>query len=73
VVDGNRQLKLFAGGCPAASHFSCLAKKNNQKKSPPVRRPCGVPSIFRQQAGLRNSPWRGTQNVPHCGAQTVLA
>jgi hypothetical protein len=23
----------FAGGCPAASHFSCLAKKSNQKKA----------------------------------------
>src|SRR5450759_1005756 len=41
------------------SHFSCLAKKSNQKKSPPVCRPCGVPSISRKQAGLRNSTWRG--------------
>ena len=37
-----------AGGCPAASYFSCLAKKSNQKKSPPVCRPCGVPSISRK-------------------------
>jgi hypothetical protein len=32
----------FAGGRPAASHFSCLAKKSNQKKEivpglPPLR------------------------------------
>src|ERR1035437_4630548 len=31
----------FAEGCSAASYFSCLAKKSNQKKSPPVCRPCG--------------------------------
>ena len=31
-----------AGGRPATSHFSCLAKKSNQKKSPPVCRPCGL-------------------------------
>ena len=31
----------FAGGRPAASHFSCLAKKSNQKKLPPVCRPSG--------------------------------
>src|SRR5450759_960230 len=45
-----------AGGCPAASYLSCLAKKGNPKKSPPVCRPCGVPSIRRKRAGLRNSP-----------------
>src|SRR5664279_2381024 len=54
--------------------FFCFAKKKvTKEKATPARRPFGVPSIFRQQAGLRNSPWRGTQNVPHCGAQTVLA
>jgi hypothetical protein len=25
----------LAGGCPAASYFSCLLKKSNQKKSTP--------------------------------------
>jgi hypothetical protein len=54
--------------------FSCFAKeKVTKKKATPVYRPFGVPSIFLQQAGLRNSPWRGTHPVPHCGAQTVLA
>jgi hypothetical protein len=54
--------------------FSCFAKeKVTKKKATPVCRPFGVPSIFRKQAGLRNSPWQGTQNVPCCGAQTVLA
>jgi hypothetical protein len=38
------------------SYLSCLAKKGNPKKSPPVCRPCGVPSISHKQAGLRNSP-----------------
>ena len=35
------------GGSPTASHFSCLAKKSNPKKSPPVRRPFGVPCVAR--------------------------
>jgi hypothetical protein len=26
----------LAGGSPAASHFSCLAKKSNQKKATPT-------------------------------------
>jgi hypothetical protein len=26
-------MRRLAGGCPAASHFSCLAKKSNQKKA----------------------------------------
>ena len=38
---------------PHASYLSCLAKKGNPKKAPPVCRPCGVPSISRKQAGLR--------------------
>ncbi len=29
----------FAGGGPAAGYFSCSAKKSNQKKAAPVRRP----------------------------------
>jgi hypothetical protein len=37
--------------------FFCFAKKKvTKEKVPPVRRPYGVPSIFRKQAGLRNSP-----------------
>ena len=46
----------IVGGSPTASYLSCLAKKGNPKKSPPVCRPYGAPSIFRKQAGLRNSP-----------------
>jgi hypothetical protein len=50
------QVKVnFAGGCPAANYFSCLAKKSNQKKSPPVYRPCGVPCVARLTRRLRNS------------------
>ena len=62
-----------AGGSPAASHFSCLAKKSNQKKSTPVCRRYAVPSISRKQAGLRNSTWRGAHPAPHCGTRTVFA
>ena len=32
----------LAGGSPAASHFSCLAKKSNQKKATPLRHPFGA-------------------------------
>ncbi len=42
--------------------FSCFAKeKVTKKKATPVCRPCGVPSIRRKRAGLRNShdPLRG--------------
>ncbi len=64
----------FAGGSPAASHFLLLRqRKSNQKKATPVCRPCGVPSISRKQAGLRNSTWRGAHPAPHCGTRTVLA
>jgi len=34
--------------------FFCFAKKKvTQEKATPVYRPCGVPSIFHKQAGLR--------------------
>jgi hypothetical protein len=50
------QIKVnFAGGCPATSHFSCLAKKSNQKKSPPVYRRFAVPCVARLVRRLRNS------------------
>jgi hypothetical protein len=54
--------------------FFCFAKKKvTQEKATPVCRPCGVPSISRKQAGLRNSTWRGAHPAPHCGTRTVLA
>jgi hypothetical protein len=31
----------FAGGGPAASYFSCFAKKSSQKKATPAHRPSG--------------------------------
>jgi hypothetical protein len=40
---------------PHASYFSCLAKKSNPKKAPPVYRPCGVPCVARLVRRLRNS------------------
>ena len=64
----------FAGGSPAASHFVLLRQnKVTKEKATPVCRPCGVPSISRKQAGLRNSTWRGAHPAPHCGTRTVLA
>ncbi len=40
-----------AGGSPAATHFSCLAKKSKQKKRPLVRSPFGVPGVVRHKSG----------------------
>jgi hypothetical protein len=63
-----------AGGCPAASYFSCLAKKSNQKKSPPVCRRFAVPLISRKQAGLRNSTSRLRRSgLEQCSPETPLA
>jgi hypothetical protein len=46
----------FAGGRPATSYFLLLRQnKVTKEKATPVCRPCGVPSISRKQAGLRNS------------------
>ncbi len=45
----------FAGGSPAASHFSCLAKKSNQKKATLPRRPFGLPCVAHAAGRLRNS------------------
>lgn len=64
-------MKDFAGGCPAASHFSCLVKKSNQKKSPP-----GLPPL----RGFLNQPQASgavqldlVGHTPHCGTRTMLA
>jgi len=35
----------LAGGSPAASHFSCLAKKSNQKKATPTSTNSRKPSL----------------------------
>jgi len=71
----NNKFKVnTAGGSPAASHFFLRhQEKVTKKKATPVCRPCGVPSISRKQAGLRNSTWRGAHPAPHCGTRTVLA
>ena len=61
-MNGLKQVKT-AGGSPAASHFSCLAKKSNQKKSPPVCRPSG---------SLRCSTGQAAAELA-LRAQTVLA
>jgi hypothetical protein len=50
-----RHVDELAGGCPAASHFSCLAKKSNQKKARPLHRPAGSQSSTHIQSGQKNS------------------
>src|SRR3972149_10885432 len=59
-------------GCPAASHFSCLAKKSNPKKSPPVCRPCKVPCVARLVRRLRNSRYALRQSSPTSPDQPAL-
>jgi hypothetical protein len=46
VRDAHRMFRCR--GCPAAGYFSCFAKKNNQKKAPLPRRPCGLPSAWQK-------------------------
>ncbi|MFC3109147.1 hypothetical protein ACFOFO_14450 [Undibacterium arcticum] len=36
---------MLAGGGPAATHFSCLAKKSKQKKAAAQSLPCGFPFV----------------------------
>ena len=60
------------GGGPTASHFSCLAKKSNQKKSPPVCRPFGVPCVARLVRRLRNSRCALRQSSPKSPDQPAL-
>jgi len=64
-----------AGGSPAAGHFSCAAKKSNQKKAAPGVAPLfrGGPVLPDSTRRLRNSTWQGTHNVPCHGTRTVLA
>jgi hypothetical protein len=62
----------FVGGSPTASYFSCLAKKSNQKKSPPVCRAFGVPCVARLVRRLRNSPYGLRQSSPTTPDQPPL-
>jgi len=41
----------FAGGSPAATHFSCLAKKSKQKKATAGSRSFGLPGAAKQKMG----------------------
>ncbi len=47
--------RVFGRGCPAASYFSCLAKKSNQKKATPL--PPKSPRLAHSLGRLANSPW----------------
>src|SRR3989338_9590208 len=62
----NTNIKInTAGGSPAASHLLLLRqKKVTEEKATPVCRPCGVPSLNRKQAGLRNSRYALRQSSP---------
>ena len=56
--------RKFAGGSPAAGYLSCLAKKGNPKKAPPVCRRCAVPCVARPVRRLRNSRCALRQSSP---------
>src|SRR3989338_6074614 len=62
----------LAVGCPAASYLSCLAKKGNPKKSPPVCRRCAVPCVARLVMRLRNSRYAFRQSSPKSPDQPAL-
>ncbi len=47
--------RSLAGGSPAASYFSCFAKKSNQKKATPLRRPSASRSQQSQVGQCGNS------------------
>jgi len=69
----NNKFKVnTAGGSPAASHFSCLAKKSNPKKASPVYRPCGVPCVARLVRRLRNSHYVLKRSSPTSPDQPAL-
>jgi hypothetical protein len=44
-------VRLLAGGRPAATYFSCFAKKSKQKKAPQSRCPCGIPNCAGRKMG----------------------
>jgi hypothetical protein len=44
----------FAGGGPAAAHFSCLAKKSKQKKATALPLPLRGSQHCERQSGKRN-------------------
>jgi hypothetical protein len=43
--------RLLAGGRPAATYFSCFAKKSKQKKATQSRCPCGMPNCAGRKMG----------------------
>ena len=51
----------LAGGCPAASYFSCAAKKSNQKKAAPLPPPSfgGFPALLEAPGGCGTRPCKG--------------
>src|SRR3970282_1436349 len=53
-------------------YLSCLAKKGNPKKSPPVCRPFGVPCVARLVRRLRNSRFALRQSSPKSPDQPAL-
>src|SRR5258706_10355205 len=62
---------MHAGGSPAASSFSCAAKKRNQKKAAPVSRPLsGVPlCCLTRQGGCGTRPGRAHTTCPAMGLE----
>jgi hypothetical protein len=61
-----------AGGRPAADYLSCLAKKGNPKKSPPVCRRFAVPCVARLVRRLLNSRYALRQSSPKSPDQPAL-
>ncbi len=49
-------IRSWSPGLPAASYLSCLAKKGNPKKAPPVRRRCAGPCSGASSRGCATRP-----------------
>src|SRR5258706_1697675 len=65
---------MHAGGSPAASSFSCAAKKRTQKKAAPVSRPLSGVSLccLTRQGGCGTRPGRAHTTCPAMGLEQSL-
>ena len=57
----NRSRRLLAGCGPAATHFSCFAKKSKQKKATQVSPPFGFPIVQVKNGGESETELRNVR------------
>jgi hypothetical protein len=69
-------LELLAGGGPAATFFSCLAKKRRQKKATARLAPAGYPFVHHKKWEMGETRYAQTTPISlsiFCDAQTAAA